>query len=73
VDALQTAIRRENVLTRAADVTGVEDIDFESEEVNRTYRVSSEDPKFARALVDARMMAWILDRRWVSATTSREW
>lgn len=61
VDAPQTAIRRENVLTRAADVAGVEDIDFESEEFNRTYRVSSEDPKFARALVDARMMAWLLD------------
>lgn len=61
VDAPQTAIRRENVLTRAADAAGVEDIDFESEAFNRTYRVSSEDPEFARALVDARMMAWLLD------------
>ena len=61
VNAPQTAIRRENVLTRAADAAGVEDIDFESEEFNRTYRVSSEDPEFARALVDARMMAWLLD------------
>jgi hypothetical protein len=61
LDAPHTAIRRENVLTRAADAAGVEDIDFESEEFNRTYRVSSEDPEFARALVDARMMAWLLD------------
>jgi hypothetical protein len=61
IDAPQTSIRRENVLTRTADAAGVEDIDFESEEFNRTYRVSSEDPEFARALIDARMMAWLLD------------
>jgi hypothetical protein len=61
IDAPQTTIRRENVLTRVADAAGVEDIDFESEEFNRTYRVSSEVPGFARALVDARMMAWLLD------------
>jgi hypothetical protein len=61
IDAPQTTIRRENLLTRAADAAGVEDIDFESEEFNRTYRVSSEVPEYARSLVDARMMAWLLD------------
>lgn len=61
IDAPRTSIRRENVLTRTADAAGVEDIDFESEEFNRTFRVSGDDPEFARALVDARMMAWLLD------------
>ncbi len=61
IDAPSTSIRRANILTRAADAAGVQDIDFESEEFNREYRVASEDPKFARALVDARMMRWLLD------------
>ena len=61
IDAPWTSIRRENILTRAADAAGVKDIDFESEEFNREYRVSSHDPRFARALVDARMMRWLLD------------
>lgn len=61
IGAPSTSIRRENILTRAADAAGVEDIDFESEEFNREYRVSSDDPRFARALVDARMMRWLLD------------
>lgn len=49
IGAPSTSIRRENILTRAADAAGVEDIDFESEEFNREYRVSSDDPRFARA------------------------
>jgi len=61
IGAPSTSIRRENVLTRAANAVGVQDIDFESEEFNREYRVSSDDPRFARALVDARMMRWLLD------------
>jgi len=61
IGAPSTSIRRENILTRAADAAGVEDIDFESEEFNREYRVSSDDPSFARAIVDARMMRWLLD------------
>ncbi len=61
IDVPRTSIRRENILTRAADLAGFPDIDFESEEFNREYRISSEDPEFARALVDARMMRWLLD------------
>lgn len=61
IDAPSMSIRRENILTRAADAAGVEDIDFESEEFNREYRISSKDPRFARALVDARMMRWLLE------------
>lgn len=61
IGAPSTSIRRENILTRAADAVGVQDIDFESEEFNREYRVSSDDRRFARALVDARMMRWLLD------------
>lgn len=50
----------ENIFTRLADHMGMEDINFESEEFNRTFNVKSEDRKFAFTLIDARMMQWLL-------------
>lgn len=53
-------IANENVLTALADHMGLRDIEFESDEFNRTFNVKSPDRKFANDLVDARMMAWLL-------------
>lgn len=40
---------------------GGRDIDFELESFNRAFQVRSDDPRFAHALVDARMIAWLQD------------
>jgi len=54
------SIERESLLTKLADHLGFHDIDFESEEFNRSFRVRSDDREFAFQLIDARMMQWLL-------------
>ncbi|MCA1831273.1 MAG: hypothetical protein ABR548_14620 [Actinomycetota bacterium] len=56
-------IRRENVLTWIAEHVGFHDIEFESDEFNRAFRVKGDDRKFAYALIDARMMEWLLQTK----------
>lgn len=53
-------ITEENVLTRIADALTFRDLEFESEEFNRRFDVRGDDARFASALCDARMMAWLL-------------
>lgn len=53
------AIRRQTPVTRLADIA-LPGIEFESDLFNRAYDVRSEDRRFASALVDARMMEWLL-------------
>jgi hypothetical protein len=53
-------IGRENLLTVVAEHAGFRDIDFESEQFNRSFHVRSEDREFAFKLIDARMMSWLL-------------
>ncbi len=53
-------IKGENVLTLLADHIGMEDINFESEEFNRTFNVKAHDRQFAFKLIDPRMMQWLL-------------
>lgn len=60
-DAPQTTIGPESILTRAADLVGIHDIEFESKEFNDKTLVRSADRKFASYLIDARMMQWLLD------------
>ena len=55
------SIGEENVLTRIADALTFRDIEFESEEFNRRFNVKGDDPRFATAFCDARMMQWLLD------------
>jgi hypothetical protein len=52
-------IRPESLATRIADVA-VPDVAFESEAFDRGFSVRCEDRRFASALVDARLMAWLL-------------
>lgn len=56
-----TVIRPEGATTTLADHVGLPDIEFESEGFNRAFDVRSDDPRFASAIVDARMMAWLLE------------
>lgn len=60
IDGAALTIAHENVFTRIGDHLGFQDIQFESEEFNRAYRVKCKDGKFATDLVDARMMQWLL-------------
>lgn len=53
-------IAEENVLTRIADALTFRDLEFESEAFNRRFNVTGDDPHFATALCDARMMDWLL-------------
>ena len=49
----------EDVGSRIATSVGRRDIEFELESFNRAFQVRSDDPRFAHALVDARMIAWL--------------
>lgn len=53
-------VERETIASRLADEVGFRDIQFESDEFNRAFRVTSEDRAFAYKLIDARMMHWLL-------------
>lgn len=53
-------IRPEDLLTSIADRLALPDIGFESERFNQAFEVTSDDRRFASAVVDARMMAWLL-------------
>jgi hypothetical protein len=47
-------------LAASSSLTGLRSIEFESERFNRTFRVRCADRRFANALIDARMMEWLL-------------
>jgi hypothetical protein len=57
-----TVIRPEGATTTLADHVGMPDVEFESEAFNRAFDVRSDDPRFASAALDARMMDWLLER-----------
>lgn len=63
IDAWLPSVRaeRENLFSRLADHIGFRDIEFESEEFNRSFNVKAADREFAFKLLDARMMQWLLD------------
>ncbi len=56
-------IRRENFLTRVAEVFGYQDIKFESAEFSRAFCVRSPDKKFAYDVCNAKMMEYLLANR----------
>lgn len=45
--------------SRLATSVGRRDIEFELESFNRAFEVRADDHRFAHALIDARMMAWL--------------
>jgi len=76
------AIRPEGLLDKVGDFLGFEDIDFESDEFSRSFRVKSDNRKFAYDVCHPQMMEWLLaDRGWhleftggyFVLTTDRRW
>ena len=59
----ELTVEREGVLDRLAATLGYADIDFESEEFNRQFVIRSPDARFATALIDPRMMAFLLSTK----------
>jgi len=59
-------VEQERLTTRLADAVAARDIAFESEEFNRSFDVRCSDARFANALIDGQMIAWLLalDREW---------
>ncbi len=56
-------IRRENLLTKVAEVFGYQDIKFESAEFSKAFCVRSPDKKFAYNVCNAQMMEYLLANR----------
>lgn len=59
----RVSIERQGLPATLVEHLGLEDIQFESEEFNRRFRVRSADARFATKLIDPRMMAWLLSTR----------
>jgi hypothetical protein len=53
----------EGLLSGIARMMGIHDIEFESEDFNRAYKVKSDDRKFAYDVVNPQMMQFLLDSR----------
>jgi len=53
-------IRPEGLFDKLTDMFGFDDIDFESAEFSKKYCVKSPDRKFAYAVIDPRMMEFLL-------------
>jgi hypothetical protein len=53
-------VDEEHLLSRLAGALTIKDIQFESEAFNRAFQVRSDDPAFAHAFIDARMISWML-------------
>jgi hypothetical protein len=54
------SVQRETLMTKLADHVGLRDIEFESEDFNRTFNVKGEDKEYVFKVVDARMIRWLL-------------
>jgi hypothetical protein len=53
-------IRREGLLDKLADAFGFDDIDFESAEFSRRFRVKSPSKRFAYDVINPRMMEFLM-------------
>ena len=60
-DCPHFVLEKEGFLSSLARGLGFRDIETESEEFNRAFKVSSDDRRFAFAMLDPRMMAWLMD------------
>ena len=54
-------VRPETLRTSVADRLAMPDVRFESDRFNRAFEVRCEDPRFANAVLDARMIEWLLE------------
>jgi len=68
-----TTLGPEDMFSRIGRALGFHDIEFESGDFNRAWKVKSADPKFANYLVDPRMMEWLLDNKGWQFELSDRW
>jgi len=54
------SVGNESFLTRIGSAIGIDDIEFESDDFNRAFRVKSDDAKFASDVLHPRMMELLL-------------
>ncbi|MDR1355106.1 MAG: hypothetical protein LBJ43_02370 [Propionibacteriaceae bacterium] len=54
------SVSNEGVFTKLARFLGSQDIDFESDDFNRTYHIQSADTRFAYGVIHPQMMEWLL-------------
>jgi hypothetical protein len=54
------SVKHEGLLSKIGQHIGFGNIDFESEEYNRMFQVTSEDKKFAYAMIDAGMIDFMI-------------
>jgi hypothetical protein len=52
----------ESLITRLGNAIGFDDVELESEDFNRRYRVHAQDPKFAYDVLNPRTMQALLAR-----------
>ena len=60
IDAAHTTIAPRTFANRIADAVRSDDVAFESDEFNRSFSVRSADRRFSYALIDPRMMNWLM-------------
>lgn len=58
----ELTIAKEGFFSKIAQAIGFDDIDFESHEFSRRYKVKSRDKKFAYDICNAQMIDYLLDR-----------
>jgi hypothetical protein len=68
----ELTIRRENFLTKIAEVFGYQDINFESAEFSKAFNVRSPDKKFAYDVCNGKMMEYLLANRDLSIEIENE-
>ncbi len=56
-------VRREHLFDKIGSVFGFDDIDFESAEFSKTFCVKSTDKRFTYALIDPRMMEFLMQAK----------
>lgn len=55
------SIEHRGLIGRLAGALGLDGVQFESDDFDKAYRVQCGDRRFATALIDPAMMAWLLD------------
>ena len=72
VDLGAITIRREHFFDKIAQAIGFDDIDFEDHEFSKKFMVKAKDRKRAYAVIDRRMMAFLLDNSGWGIETNRD-
>ena len=67
----EVTIYKEGLLSKVIQSTGHNDIDFESHEFSRKFRIRSPDPKFAYDFCNARMNEYLLQNTDLSIEIDR--